>query len=454
MSLKSLVLCCSLLTVSQVFSEAKYKEGQLIVRLKSSTPTKFMANFATAKKTLSRSLNLHLVKVKSTLAYTALIEKLRNNKNVLYVQRDHYVTARYYDRAPNDDLFNEQWGLNNDFNNGSDIKAVQAWELAGVKSLSNADQPVIAIVDGGVDYRHEDLKENMWVNTNEIPGNGVDDDGNGYVDDIYGWNAGTKSGTITAGKHGTHVGGIAGARGDNKIGVSGVSPRAKIMSVIYSGGSGGLTSKVLAAYGYILDQKKLWLESKGKKGANIVATNSSFGVDRAKCDSGEYAAWNDIYDRMGSVGILSVAATANQNWNIDQTGDVPTGCGSDFLLSVTNSTNKAQRNSYAGFGKTTIDLAAPGTKIVATLPDNDYGELTGTSMATPHVTGAIGFLSSIGHSGIQTAVRKEPAKFALYMKKVLMQTVSPSDDLKGKTVSGGILNLEKAAQKILSDFSK
>ncbi len=455
MSWRTIFFSLSLSLVVNANAAPKYKKGQLIIRLKKSTPAKFMANFASKKKTLSKSLNLHIVKLKPTLASSNVLKRLRKSKHVLYAQRDHYVSKRVVAKAPNDDLFNKQWGLNNNYNNASDINAMQAWSLVFKNPVRLADnmKPVIAIVDGGVDPKHEDLKDNMWKNSDEIPGNNIDDDGNGYVDDIYGWNAGDNNGKIWAGNHGTHVGGIAGARGGNKVGVSGVNPRAKIMTIIYDGPSGSLTSRVLASYSYAYEMKKLWLETKGKKGANVVATNSSFGVDRGQCDSAEYAAWNDIYNKMGSVGILSVAATANANWNIDEVGDVPTGCSSDYVFSVTNSTDQADRSPYAGYGKTTIDIAAPGTNILATLPNNAYEELTGTSMSTPHVTGAISLMHLINKKTVRVASRKDPKKFALYVKKTLMQTVRQNGNFKGKTVSGGILDIEAAAKKIISDMN-
>ncbi len=454
MSLKAIFFSISLLFVFSANAAPKYKKGQIIVRLKKTTPAKFMANFASKKKTLSKSLNLHIVKLKPTLASSNVLKRLRKSKHVLYAQRDHYISQRAI-KAPNDEFFNKQWGLNNDFNNNSDIKAAQAWDLVfkNPSKLSDNMKPVIAIVDGGVDPKHEDLKGNMWTNKNEIPGNNIDDDGNGYVDDIYGWNAGSNNGKILADVHGTHVGGIAGARGGNKVGVSGVNPRAKIMTIIYKGPLGSLTSRALASYSYAYEMKKLWLETKGKKGANIVATNSSFGIDHGQCDSPEYAAWNDIYNKMGSVGILSVAATANRNWNIDEVGDVPTGCSSDYVLSVTNSNDQADRRIYAGYGKTTIDIAAPGKNVFSTVPGNDYGELTGTSMSTPHVTGAISLMHLINKKTVRVASRKDPKKFALYVKKTLMQTVRRNGNFKEETVSGGILDVEAAAKKIISDMN-
>jgi subtilisin family serine protease len=159
--------------------------------------------------------------------------------------------------------------------------------------------------------------------------------------------------------------------------------------------SSGDTAIVLRGYNYVLEQKKAWLSSNGKKGANIVSTNSSFGVDAAKCSDAQYKVWNDIYEAMGQVGILSAAATANQAWDIDATGDVPTSCESNYIISVTNTTKEDKIYRQAGWGKTHVDLGAPGTDVYSTVPGNQGRNLTGTSMATPHVAGAVAFLHSV-----------------------------------------------------------
>src|SRR5690606_25931214 len=211
----------------------------------------------------------------------------------------------------------------------------------------------------------------------EIPGNGIDDDNNGYIDDINGWNPKTNSGNLGSGNyHATHVGGIISAKSDNSLQVAGVNWNVKLMSI---NGSSGNTSTVLAAYGYVLKQKKIYIETNGERGANVVATNSSFGVDRADCTSGSYPAWNDMYEEMGKAGILSAAATANAAWDIDSTGDVPTGCNSDYMFAVTNTDRNDKINRSAGWGLKTIDIGAQGTDILSLGTNNSVRSLTGTS---------------------------------------------------------------------------
>ena len=214
------------------------------------------------------------------------------------------------------------------------------------------------------------------------------------VDDRYGWNAYNNNGNITGSTHGTHVAGIAAAQGDNGFGVAGVSWDSEFVSI---SGSSGSTSTVLIAYGYALDLKDDWIASGGVEGANIVATNSSFGIDLANCNSPQYSPWNDMYDLMGQSGILSCAATANAQFNIDVVGDVPTGCSSDFVVSVTATNNRDQR-TFSAYGATTIDLGAPGESIFSTVTGNGFGSSVGaiamalgastTDACTPTITTA------------------------------------------------------------------
>ena len=370
------------------------------------------------------------------------ISTLSTSPLLKYIQPDHKVTLR--DVKPNDPGFLQQWNMWSA--SQVDVSATRAWDLGkGGKNLAGQDI-VVAVVDGGVDVTHKDLIPNLWTNTQEIEGNGIDDDGNGYIDDVHGWNAFNHTGIVPTDEHATHVAGIVGAKGDNGVGVAGINWNVKLMSVAAASGT---TSIVLEGYGYVLAQKKLWIQSGGKKGANIVATNSSFGVDYGDCGSADFAAWNDIYDEMGKVGILSAAATANLGIDVDQKGDVPTGCKSDYLITVTNTDEKDSRASTAAWGLTTIDLGAPGENILSTLPGNTTGKFSGTSMATPHVTGAVAFLYSLADKKFSDLAVADPAAAARALKGIMLNTVDQLPSLKGQTVSGGRLNLFKAAQTIM-----
>jgi subtilisin family serine protease len=382
----------------------------------------------------------------------AALKTLRANPEVAYAQKDHPLSLRAQDLeailTPNDPLFSQQWHLSNSKTPGADTHVTQAWASygAGGKDFAGNDV-VMAVVDGGVDVKHKDLAPNLWVNAGEIPGDGIDNDENGYIDDVNGWNSYNGNGNIPAERHGTHVAGIMGAAGNNDLLVSGLNWSGKVMAVA---GSSGNTSQVVKAYGYVIAQKKLWLETKGAKGANIVATNSSFGVDEADCNSRDYPVWNDLYNQMGALGILSAVATANRAYDVDKVGDVPSACDSPYIVGVTNTTDMDRINNRAAWGKLNVDLGAPGTAVVSTLPGDRTGPLTGTSMATPEVCGAIGLLHSLANKDFNEFYLAHPADAALKLKEIMLTTVDEVADLKEVTASGGRLNVFNAATKIRS----
>lgn len=436
MSLKTYAMVLS-------FGLSTAQAADVIVQFTKSLDQKAMSNSLSAggfqyKEALIPELNIHLLSHNSSEKGLAL-QKAKALPNVKNVMNNEVLKLR--DHNPNDPGFAQQWGL-------SKIQAPAAWDLGTGGQDANKNDVVVAIVDGGVDLSHDDLRDNIWINSGEIPGNKKDDDNNGYVDDVNGWNAYSDNATIPVATHGTHVAGIAGAHGNNGKLVSGVNWDVKIMAVAASSGE---TSIVLKGYGYVLAQKKRWLQSGGKEGANVVATNSSFGVDAAECMSDQYRMWNDIYEQMGKAGILSAAATANQAWDIDKTGDVPTSCTTEWLVAVTNTTKDDKLYSSAGWGLTHVDLGAPGTDVYSTVPNNRAQNLTGTSMATPHVAGSIAYLHSVASQRFVDLAKANPASAALELKRIMLESVDPLAELKGKTVSGGRLNLKKAAQ-VISNF--
>ena len=422
----------------------RHVDGQIMIRLAGSKTLEEAKQAVNGKnyeviEALVPSLNLFLVKVKGMKVEQAL-NQMNHLNDVIYAQADHYVTQR--ETKPDDAEFEQQWGMLNSTKEGADISATKAWDLGTGGTDRNGNDLVVAVVDGGMDIKHKDLAANVWVNKDEIEGDGIDNDGNGYVDDVNGWNAYSDNGKIPAERHGTHVAGIIGAVGNNKSHVVGVNWKVKIMPVAASSSK---TSVITKGYGYVIAQKKLWIESNGKKGANIVATNSSFGVDYADCTSGDYPAWNDLYNEMGRLGILSAAATANLNIDVDAKGDVPTGCSSEFIIKVTNTDSADKKNSGAAYGKTMVELGAPGTQVHSTLPGDKTGKLTGTSMATPHVAGAVAFLHSVASEGLYSATRQDPAAGARAVKALMLEHVDKIEALEGKVVSGGRLNLFSAA---------
>jgi len=370
-------------------------------------------------KPLMKRANIYLVKVMDrSLTTERALKEISENPWVQNAQFDHYITQRQ--TFPDDPSFNSQWGMHNTGQSGgledADIDAPEAWSLStgGVNAIG--DDIVVAIVDGGCMLSHTDLDDNLWVNIDEIPGNNIDDDNDGYVDDVNGWNAFNSNGNVSSDGHGTHVAGIVGAEGNNGSMVAGVNWNVKLMIIE---GSTGTTSIVLEAYGYVLDQRVLYNETNGAEGAFVVSTNSSFGIDFADCTSGSYPLWDEAYTAMGEAGILSAAATINSNQNIDSIGDVPTGCTSDFLITVTNTTRNDQKAS-AGYGIESIDLGAPGSSILSTYSNGSTSSLSGTSMATPHVAGAIGFFHAAMSASFSQFHKENPGEGTLVLKNMIL----------------------------------
>ncbi len=370
-----------------------------------------------------------------------LLQQLRSVPGVRLAQHNHTMELRTLD--PDDPQYTSgaMWGLHNTGqNNGTadaDIDAPEAWALSTGGLSSLGDSIVVAVIDGGFSLTHQDL--NYWRNYGEIAGDNIDNDGNGYIDDRNGWNASNNSGNITSNNHGTHVAGTVGAKGNNTLGVTGVSWNVKVMAVQ---GSSGNESTVVSAYSYVAEQRRIYNQSNGAQGAFVVATNSSFGVNYG--DPSDFPIWCAMYDSMGVLGILSAGATANLNIDIDTDGDIPTACTSPWLVSVTNTTRNDQKNSGAAYGATTIDLGAPGTSVMSTLPSNNYGNNTGTSMATPHVAGAIGLMLSYACPQMIQDYRDYPDSIALIIKEMLLQGTDSIAALQGTTVTGGRLNIHKA----------
>jgi hypothetical protein len=377
------------------------------------------------------ALNMFLVQINDGTRVAKAIEELSALDPIFYANPDGLSESR--DTLPNDPSFGTQWCH-------TKMESSKAWDFG-----TGDGQFVISVVDGGCKINHVDLSANIYQNLAEINGSpGVDDDGNGYVDDKNGWNAYNNNGTIPSDGHGTHCNGIAGATGNNGTGVAGVNWNTTLMPVA---GSSGSTSTVTKAYNYVYTQKSLWINTGGSKGANVVVTSNSFGIDKGNCQT-TYKAWNDLYNLMGTVGILSCGATANANWNIDQVNDTPTACASNYMVSVTNTTSSDVKNSGAAYGLNTIDLGAPGTSIKSTYSNGGYSNLTGTSMATPQVAGAIAFLHSIASTELVTLRSSNPDQAAIEIKSIILGSVDPLASLNGKTVSGGRLNLFRAAQAV------
>ncbi len=449
-----IIVFCSLIMSSFAQDNDNRVPGELLVMFKHNVDpskdallkTDLQQQGISVDYKVSRSFNIWLLQFnENEVSADNILKNIKKHPAVELAQFNHPVAER--EVIPNDPSFNIQWSLKNTGQSGgtpgADIHATEAWGIStnGVTALG--DTIVIAVVDGGVDINHPDL--NLKKNYNEVPGNGIDDDGNGYIDDYNGWNAYNETGNMVAYDHGTHVTGIAAAKTNNALGIAGVSFNAKVMPV-----AGSATNEVIVvrAYDYVYTMRKLYNETNGSVGHYIVASNSSFGVDGG--DPENYPLWGAMYDSMGMVGILNVGSTANRGWDVDIQGDIPTAMQNESLIAVTNSTNMDLLNSQAAWGFTSIDLAAPGTNIYSTTNSGNYAYKTGTSMSSPMVSGSIALLHAVTDSARLAEYKLFPSLLVSRFKRYLISTVDTIPSLIGKTVSGGRLNLFDAMMMALN----
>jgi len=428
--------------IFQVLAAEEYVPRQIMVQFNKDTSDSRQAEIfkleeLTDVHQLSRRLSIWLCTLDNNISEKEAIVRLKKYPEVKFAQLNHKLELR--ETIPDDEGFSLQWCHHNTGQTGgevdADIDTPSAWDIEPGGIMANGETVVLAIVDNGTYLTHPDL--NFYKNELEIPGNGVDDDGNGYIDDYDGWNAYNHTGNPGVGSHGTHVCGIAAAIGNNGIGVSGVNWQAEVMPVA---GSSSSEATVVEAYGYVLEMRSRYNETDGAEGAYVVATNSSFGVNQGQPE--DFPIWSAMYDSLGMVGILSAGATANANWNIDEVGDVPTACESEWMIAVTNTTYNDEKNISAGYGLVTIDLGAPGTTVYSTDTNTlGYGYKTGTSMATPQVCGAVGYLMSVLPAITLLENENDPGELALIIRDVMFAGVDPLPDLEGVTVTGGRLNV-------------
>lgn len=450
--------------------ESKYIQGDLIVQLKESftdinkiieknSKYKNVETKLEAVEILSKSMNIWLFKFDASVVnHSDFVHHIGLNPNIIEFQNNYHVENR---ATPNDPEFDDQWQYINTGGSGgivgADIDADLAWDITTGGTTPLGDEIVVCIVDDGILDVHEDLEANLWKNTQEIPNNGLDDDGNGYTDDYHGFDAnfngtGDLDDVFTNagfwGVHGNAVAGVVGAKGNNGIGVTGINWDVKLMIVKNQGSS---DAQVIKAYEYPLEMRKLYNSTDGAKGAFVVAVNSSWGIDNEN-PSG-HAIWCNFYDEMGEAGIINTGATANANNNVDVVGDMPTGCSSDYLLTVTNIWRNDQKVTDAGYGSTTIDMGAFG-RDAHTLSQYDtdgYEGFGGTSGATPQVAGAIALLYSAPCTSFANLYKTDPAAAALKAKEYVMNGADANTSLAGITVSGGRLNLNGMLSELDSE---
>ena len=450
-----LMLTASMSSFGQAQNNADFIDGEVLVQLNKATDIlvlekRFKQYNLQLVQTVSARFNIFLMQFNAAkTSHSNLLNTLQLENSIINVQNNHYIELRdINDTLPDDTRIGEQWPLKNTGQGGglpgADIDADKAWDITTGGETALGDEIVIAIIDGGTDLNHEDMS--FWKNTNEVPNNGNDDDGNGYIDDYDGWNAYDHNGIIPLHNHGVHVGGIAGAIGNNGKGVSGVNWNVKVLPV--AGSTSTTESIVVEALSYVYTVRETYDQTNGEKGAFVVADNCSFGVDKGNPD--HFPIWEAMYDSLGKLGVLSIGATANRPWDIDSVGDVPTAFTTDYLISVTNTTKVDELYFSAGWGDTTIDLGSPGTIVTSCRVNSHYGTSSGTSMAAPHVSGAAALILSAADSTFMVNYKNQPAEGVLLIKGFILDGVKKLNSLLNVTVSGGRLNVFKSINLMLN----
>ncbi|HKP82163.1 MAG TPA: S8 family peptidase [Pyrinomonadaceae bacterium] len=317
---------------------------------------------------------------------------------------------------PHDPQFNDQWALANSGQRGgkqgADISATLAWA-----TTTGTDKVVVAVLDTGVDYTHEDLMENMWVRPATMAP--YHDNELGTIDDLNGFNAiDTAADPMDDNGHGTHCAGIIGAEGENNIGIAGVNWKVQIMPLKFlNAGGSGSTKDAIEAINYVINRKKA--------GVNVRIISASWGSTMKS------RALGDIIRKAYENDILFVAAAGNSSVDNDRTPHYPSSYPN--VISVAALDRNDQLASFSNFGVKSVMIGAPGVDILSTWLDNEYEEKSGTSMATPVVSGVAALILS-----------KHPGMSAENLSKRLMDSTDPIIALKGKTVTGGRINAAKA----------
>ncbi len=353
---------------------------------------------------------------------SVVVKSLSQNPNIEVIEPNYIYKAS---RVPNDPMFSQLWGMSNlgqaDSEKqqgvvGMDIGATQAWDIeTGSKDV------IIAVIDTGVDYTNPDLAPNMWTNNAELNGKpGIDDDGNGVIDDIYGYNTITDSGDPKDDHgHGSHCSGTIGAKGDDGKGIVGVNWNTRIMAVKFldSNGSGTLENAIKG------------IDYATKMGAKIMSNSWGGG--------GASQTLKEAIERANTAGALFVAAAGNESNNNDASPSYPASYQVPNVLAVAAVDNKGQIASFSNYGKSSVHVGAPGVNIVSTTTTG-YQSWSGTSMATPHVSGIAGLIAS-----------HEPKLTALEIKNRIITTAHPIASLRGKVRSAGLANAYAALTNTL-----
>ena len=389
----------------------EYVQGEVILKFKPGVSeqnrAKVYAELGGDRiKPLGR-INAELRRVHSMSVETA-VRRLRSRPDISYAEPNYVL---HISETPNDSRFPELYGLNNTGQTGgtvdADIDATQAWDV-----FTGSSNVLIGVIDTGVDYMHPDLAANIWTNPGEISDNNVDDDQNGYIDDVHGYDFVNEDGDpMDDNGHGSHCSGTIGAVGNNGIGVAGVNWNVKILACKFLSASGsGNAADAIEALNYATTM-----------GVRLTSNSWAGG--------GFSQALLEAINDAGAAGVLFVAAAGNAAANTDLSPSYPSAYPSVNIVSVAATDHSDNLAFFSNYGVTTVDLAAPGVNILSTTPGNTYSVFSGTSMATPHVAGVLGLIFG-----------RFPNMGPLDAKGLLLNAVDPKPGLAGKCVTGGRLN--------------
>ena len=408
--------------------EAEYVPGELVVKLKSGQKVDSLIqkrNDIFLKETIKLSYGeLFVIQSKNkTKSIKTIMTSLENSPEVEFAEPNYIYRAitskpKLSFEVPNDPRFEELWGLNNTGGNepggtsrgveGADVNAFKAWEIT-----SGSRDVKIAVIDTGIDYNHPDIAANMWQNEAELNGEeGVDDDGNGFVDDVYGYDFANDDADPTDGhSHGTHCAGTIGAVHNNGVGVAGVMADVQLVAIKFLTDRGsGTSANAVRAIDYAT-------------GLDVDLMSNSWG------GGGASQAMKEAIERAAEKGIIFTAAAGNSSSDNDRRPHYPSNYEVENVVSVAAHTAQDNLASFSCYGANTVHIAAPGHRILSTTKNGGYDVYSGTSMATPHVSGALGLL--IAHEG-----RLPHSE----MRERLMATSEPIRSYRRKTISGGRLN--------------
>lgn len=424
-----IMMIVALLFSSTLFAQAPHSKDRLLIKFHNAPDISKIKNISGHKHLFENVYVLYSHDIDT------LYKNLKSDKNTIYAEYDYLGTkdklakvipsteslnSNNNNRYFNDTKIKKKWSFKDSDDGGIDVTK----SYLEINPIVREDV-IVAVIDTGVDYNHVDLKENMWINTGEIPHNNIDDDNNGYVDDIYGINTlirdDDNNATVDVRDlhgHGTHVAGIIAATQNNKLGVAGIAKNAKIMAI-----------RTVPNYG---DEKDVdvieALLYAARNGAKII--NCSFGKSH---NEGGNAVKDTLAYIEENFGVLVVVASGNSSRDIDQSLTYPASFDSTNLLVVASTTSSGGMSYFSNYGVVGVDLAAPGSSIYSLAPNNRYVSMSGTSMASPTVAGVAAEVLS-----------QFPNLSSFEIKELLMETVTPEKKFEGKMVAAGRVNLFNA----------